>query len=248
MLRAVVIDDETVAINALKKIARANDEIEIIAGYTDPLKGLEGITIIKPDVVFLDISMPEISGIYLAEEIVRISPDIGIVFVTSYNDYAIKAFDLNAMDYLLKPVTLERFNQCVSKLLCYGNKKISQQNIHNLNCQYRESVRKLFVDNNEETILLKLEDICYFKVENKTVLIRTFDNTYTSSNSLSFFEAKLHNSNFYRCHRSYMVNLDQVSRLIYYSKNSCELGFPNIKDTVPVSKRNLCVLQKLLQY
>jgi len=248
VLKGIVIDDESAAIKQLEKSAVLNGNIQIIAGFTNPEEGLVNIKKFRPDIVFLDINMPEISGLYLAEQIVKFSEHTSIIFVTSFNDYALKAFELNALDYLLKPLTQERFDQCIRKILKYGPKTISQQNINLVNSGFRESAKKIFVDNGEETILIKPEDIYFFEVNNKIVLIHTQNGKYTSPSSLDYFESKLQNSNFFRCHRSFLVNLDKVYKLFFYSKNNCEIGFSNIKDTVMVSKRNIHILKKLLEY
>jgi len=249
MLEAIAIDDERAALNQLQKMASVNGKVKIIGQYTDPKEALEQIkTCRQPQIVFLDISMPEFSGLYLAEHIIQVAPQTGIVFVTSFNEYALKAFELKALDYLLKPLTQERFNQCIDKLLRFGFKRLEPENINQLNLHFQESVKKIFVNNDEEIILLKPEDIYYFEVQDKVVLIRTIKNTYTSANTLEYFQTKLQNSNFYRCHRSYLVNLDKVSRFISYSKTNCEVGFAEIRDTVLVSKRNIGILKKMLEY
>lgn len=248
MLRAIVIDDEKASISQFNKIAKQNSKVDLLGAFTDPLEGLMSIGTNKPNVVFLDINMPEMSGIYLAEQIIKLYPKTYIVFITAYDEYALKAFELNAMDYLLKPLTQERFCQCIDKIYQYDGKGTNVDNIHNLNYQFKESLKKLFIDNKDETILVKLDDIYYFEVMDKTVIIRTMPKTYTSSNSLKYFETKLQNSNFYRCHRSYLVNLDKVSRFICFSRNCYDVGFDDIKDTIPVSKSNIGVIQKILEY
>lgn len=248
MLRAIAIDDEKAALSQLKKTAVTNKKVEVIAEFTDPLEGLISIAELRPNIVFLDIDMPEMSGIYMAEQIIKSYPDTGIVFVTSYDEYALKAFELNALDYLLKPLTQERFNQCMDKLMQYEDIRTDALAIHSLNNKYKESVKRLFIENEGETILVKPDDIYYFEVRDKTVIIKTRTNTYTSSNPLKFFETKLQNSSFYRCHRSYLINLDRVSRFVYFSKTRCDAGIDDISDTIPVSKSNINAMQKLLKY
>lgn len=248
MLKAIAVDNEKAAINQLKAIAASNKFIEVIARYTDPVEGLKNIKVLQPQVVFLDISMPEMSGLYLAEQILKACPQTGIVFFTSHNDFALEAFNLNALDYLLKPLSQERFDRCIEKLLQYGFKSIGTENLHNINNSFKEAAKKLFVEDNGETILLKPENIYYFEVRDKTVFIKTKHKAYSSPNSLGYFEAKLQNSNFYRCHRSYLVNLDKVDRFIYYAKVISEVGFSDIKETALVSKNKVNTLKKLLEY
>jgi DNA-binding LytR/AlgR family response regulator len=184
-LRAIVIDNEKSSLNQLKKLAGTNDNINLIASFTDSLEGLLNVAKLKPNVVFIDIDMPETNGIYMAEQIIKSYPDTCIVFVASHDDYALKAFELNALDYLLKPVTRERFCQCVEKLLKYGGGNIDARSFHDLNYHFNESSKKLFIEFEGETILIKPEDIYYFEVKDKTVIIKTKINTYKNQKGQS---------------------------------------------------------------
>lgn len=171
-MRAIIIDWDKASLSQLKELAGINGNVDVVALFTDSLEGLLNVAKLKPNVVFIDIDMPETNGIYMAEQIIKSYPDTCIVFVTSYDDYGLEAFELNALDYLLKPVTQERFSQCIEKLLKYGGRGI-------------ESVKKLFIDFEGETVLIKPDDIYYFEVRDKTVIIKTKTNTYTSSNPLN---------------------------------------------------------------
>ena len=141
MLRAIVIDNEK-SLNQLKKLAGTNDNVNLIASFTDPLEGLANLADLEPDVVFLSTDMPEINSI--AEQIIKSCPDTCIVFVASHDDYALKAFELNALDYLLKPVTRERFCQCVDKLLKYGGGNIDARSFHDLNYHFNENSKVIY--------------------------------------------------------------------------------------------------------
>lgn len=248
MFKAISIDDEKAANCCLESMAGKNKHINIIASFRDPLEGYENIKKHLPQVVFLDISMPEMSGLYLAEQIIKACPQTAIVFVTSHDTYALQAFELNALDYLLKPLSQERFDKCIAKLLRYGLNIPSSESLYNISTDFKESVKKIFVEDKGETILLKPEDIYYFEVRDKTVFIKTRTENYSSLSSLGYFETKLQNNNFYRSHRSYIINLDKVSRLIYFGKIICEVGFADIKETALVSKNNVPTLKKLLKY
>ena len=105
MIKTILIDDERMALEQLKYIVEQYEDIELIKSFSDPIEALQEFKDIKPDLVFLDISMPGLNGFMVAEEIKNISPKTEIVFVTGYDDYAIQAFELNAMDYILKPIS-----------------------------------------------------------------------------------------------------------------------------------------------
>lgn len=117
MLRAILVDDEPVILNKLTSILQGNKHIQLIGAYADPLAALRDIAEAAPDCAFLDIEMPGLNGIELAERILSIAPDTEIVFLTAYNHYASQAFDVNAIDYLLKPIRPERLERTVSRLL-----------------------------------------------------------------------------------------------------------------------------------
>lgn len=116
MLRAILVDDEPVILEKLKSMLAGNEELEVVGTYTNPLEALENAALVRPDCAFLDIEMAGLSGIELAELLASLNPDIAVVFITAYNHYASQAFEVNAMDYLLKPVRPERLEKAVIKL------------------------------------------------------------------------------------------------------------------------------------
>jgi len=246
MTKALLIDDEPFALKELQHQLERFKEIKVIGAFTDPYEGFAQIKALVPDVVFLDIEMPEAGGIYIAEQIVTNFPDINIIFVTAYDQYAIRAFDLNAVDYILKPLSAERVKQSIGRLKKTGEDSDGKK-IHLLSQQYEESVKKFFVYEGEATILLPLEDIYYIEAINKNVRIRTREKLYHSNHMLNYYENKLKNLNFYRVHRSYIVNLAKVSRISPKINYYFDIQFNGIDDSVPVSRNNIKYLRKLLE-
>ena len=116
-MRAIIVDDERLSLDYFERLLDERPEVTLVATYTDPHQALAGIEELEPDVVFLDIEMPEITGIQLAEQIQTFSPRTKIVFVTAYREYAIQAFDLNASDYLLKPIQKDRLQKTIGRLM-----------------------------------------------------------------------------------------------------------------------------------
>lgn len=123
MLRTVLIDDEPIIVEELAMLLQEDERIELVGTYTDPLQLLLELPALKPDCIFLDIEMPALSGIELAEKLSAGVEDYEIVFVTAYNHYAAQAFDVNAIDYILKPVRAERIRKAVDKLIAKVNLK-----------------------------------------------------------------------------------------------------------------------------
>lgn len=116
MLRAIIVDDEPAILDEMKDLLSAEEGISVIGAYTEPLRALEEARLIKPQCAFLDIELMGMSGIELAERLFSIDPDMDIVFVTAYNNYGAQAFEVNAVDYLLKPVRAERLRRTLEKL------------------------------------------------------------------------------------------------------------------------------------
>lgn len=117
IMRAILLDDEPIILNELVSLLKEDERIDIIGAYTDPLLLMQDIASLRPDCIFLDIEMPGMSGIELAEQLSSKGIDVEIVFITAYNHYAAQAFDVNAIDYLLKPIRPERIRKAVDKLV-----------------------------------------------------------------------------------------------------------------------------------
>ena len=133
MIKAIIVDDEELAISRLEKLLCMTGEVEVCAAYTDPTEAFKDYTRINAEASFLDIEMPEISGMELAERLVEMNRNIGIVFVTAYNEYAVEAFELCAVDYILKPFSKDRMNNTIKRLL-KSNIMISDKEMINIKC------------------------------------------------------------------------------------------------------------------
>ncbi len=246
MIKAILVDDELFALKELQLQLESLPNIQIIGSFTNPLESFFNITMLNPDVVFLDIDMPEVSGIYLAEQIMTTHPQVKIIFVTAFDKYAINAFELNAVDYILKPFTLERIKKTISKLEEKIEKNINTD-IHSLSNQYKESVKKFFIYEQDNIILLNIKDIYYIEALNKFVRIRTKDRFYNSNHSLNYFENKLKNLDFFRTHRGYLVNLDKVAEIMPKINYSFDIRMTDTNDLIPVSRTNIKLLKQLLE-
>ena len=128
MIRTVLIDDERPALKGLEFMLKKYDSIQIIGMYTNPIEAIDVIANLKPDVVFLDIEMPQLRGIDAASAILDACEGVEIIFVTAYDQYAIEAFELNSLDYLLKPVATERMDKTIARVLTHKNKHQEKKN------------------------------------------------------------------------------------------------------------------------
>lgn len=117
MIRAIIVDDEIPVLNLLKMCLNKTEQVDIIGAFTDPFEALDNINKTKPDVVFLDIEMPDMNGLELASHLIENNDELMVVFVTGYNQYALEAFQVNALDYILKPVNPNKIQKCISRLI-----------------------------------------------------------------------------------------------------------------------------------
>jgi len=246
MLKAMLIDDEEFNLKELQCQLKSLNNINIVGAFTNPLEGYQNIDVLAPNVVFLDIDMPEISGIYLAELIIAKQPEISIIFVTAHNQYAIDAFELNAVDYILKPFSLERIKKSIDRLN-ENKERPARNNIRLLSEQYKESIKKVFVYDNEDIVLLSFKELYYLEAVNKYVRIRTKEKFYNAYHSLNYYEKKLNNLNFFRAHRSYLVNLDKIIKISPKINYSFDIQFKDLSDLIPVSRSNVKLLKQLLE-
>ncbi len=211
-IKAVLIDDSEQALHLLNLMLKEfAPEIEVLATAKNVDEGLEAIAHYQPDVIFLDIEMPEKSGLQLAEELFNQKIKCEVVFTTAYNQYAIKAFRLSAIDYLLKPIEEDQLLQAVDKLV--EKLKSGQNNLEILAKNLTSNEQKILsipVLNGYEYI--PLDTIEYLEAEGSYTYIHSIDTKHKiASKNLKYFEQALEGqSNFLRVHRSYIINLDNI--------------------------------------
>jgi two-component system, LytTR family, response regulator len=230
-MKAIIIDDEKRARVSLSLLLQEYcKDIELVAECENLPEGVKAIRKYKPDLVLLDIEMPGYSGLELLDFFNENEIDFSIIFTTAYNEYAIQAFKLSAIDYLLKPIIPEELVQAVNRL----EKHKSQQYKALVENMQQENFEKIAVPSGSSLILLNLADIMYIKGEGAYSEVYMTDNTkHLVSRNLKNFEDILNKDNrFIRTHKSYIVNFNEVS-----SYNKSDGGWLVLKNnaTVPVS-------------
>lgn len=221
-MRVIIIEDEAPAREIVKSFLQAHTDIEIVGEYDNGFDGMKGIKEHHPDLVFLDVQMPKITGFEMLE-LMDETPEI--IFTTAYDQYAIKAFEMNAVDYLLKPFSKDRFNQAIEK----AKLKISTQTKSTT-----EDLKKVVekIDEKEDTIfrivvkkqgdihVIPVEDLIYIEAKDDYVMLYTSKGRYLKEKTMKYYESHLDSKQFVRVHRSYIVRIDQVKRLEPYGKSS----------------------------
>ena len=247
MIKVVLIDDEELALHTLERILSKFSDISVVGSFTDPIKGLMKLAALEADVVFLDIEMPVINGFEVARQLVSTLNNIQIVFVTAFDFYAVQAFELNSLDYLLKPVTEERMEKTVRRILSSDSKKISETNIESAIKHSKIKMNKVVLTENERLIVINPFDIYYFTTEGSSVQIVIEDKVFISKETLSYWEDRMSQFDFFRCHKSFLVNLQKISEIHSMFNSTYIIRFTNKKVEIPVSRRYSVALKSILE-
>jgi two-component system LytT family response regulator len=211
-MKAIIIDDETKARQLLEAmLVELCPDVEVLSSCNNLSSGVKAIKLFKPDVVFLDIEMPGHSGLQLLDFLVEEEITFDIVFVTAYNEYAINAFKLEAIDYLLKPVDAEQLIQAVERCKRKRQKDFDKYQLlkHRFSSSNQE---KLAISQLDGVLLVPHQNILYLEGDGSyTKVVCRDSSVYTASRNLKYFEGVLStNEDFFRCHKSYIINLSQV--------------------------------------
>lgn len=195
-MNCIIIDDEPLAVNLLESYVSKIEDLKLIGTFNNPLDALKLLRETSVDLLFLDIQMPEITGVEFKK---IINPDVKVIFTTAYSEYALESYDLNAVDYLLKPITFQRFLQAVEKV----QEKPSS-------VQADETVNYIFVKTEYRHQKIVLSDILFMKGLSDYVAIQTKENKVLTLQNMKDFEQILPKSRFIRVHKSYIVSLEHI--------------------------------------
>lgn len=220
-LNTIIIDDEKLARDILKRYASAFDEIKIIDECGNGFDGIKAINEKKPDLIFLDIQMPKLNGFEMLE-LIDNDDTPAIIFTTAFDQYALKAFDVNAIDYLLKPFSEERFAEAVKKVLS-SNLSSNKEKINNLKSHVDEEtefIDRVVVKQNQKINIIPIEKVFYFEAQDDYVMIYTKEGKFLKQKTMKYFEDHLDPKNFIRIHRSYIANISQIKEIELFDKDS----------------------------
>jgi DNA-binding LytR/AlgR family response regulator len=203
--RCLIIDDEPLAIKLIRAHLSKLDSFEIAGECKNALKAVEFLKKEKIDLMFLDINMPEITGL----DFLKTIPDPPYVIITTaYREYAIEGYDLDVVDFLLKPISFERFLKAINR---YCNRTRSKQSKEAKSIPEPEEKKYLYIQDGKNIYKLPYEDVVYFEGYGEYVKVITINKTYTVRESLSEFEHKLSVDSFIRIHKSYIVSIQKIT-------------------------------------
>jgi two-component system LytT family response regulator len=220
-IKAILVDDEESARNVLTNLlTRFCPQIEIVQTCSNVMSAVEEIKKLQPDVVFLDIEMPNYAGYELVSFFEEVNFEI--IFVTAYDKYAIKAFEISAVDYLLKPIEIDRLKQAVERLITKTNLKNSSKNLTALKENLKSDVvSKIVVRKNDGQEIVAIDDIIAIEAQEAYSSIFTNNGNFLMSKNLKHFETLLeNNTHFFRSHKSWIINLKKVQS---FSKSTSEI-------------------------
>ena len=237
MLTCVIVEDEFPAREELKYFLTKHKEISLEKEFENPIDSLKYLQENKVDVVFLDINMPELDGMSLGKILTKLNPNIKIIFITAYRDYAAEAFEIKAFDYLLKPYSEKRITEVLNNLTMIKDNSPTKE---------VEKINKVTVFLDEKMVVLSLDEIYYIEVSEKESLVYTQNEIYTSKLKISKWEEILPKNKFYRTHRAYIVNLDKIKEVEPWFNGTFVLKIQDLKFKVPVSRNNLKEFKELL--
>ena len=238
MLRAMIVDDEAPARSELRYMLEGTDKIGPIMEASSVRSAIEMLMGTRVDVVFLDISMPGASGMQLAEALRKLKNPPAVVFVTAFSDHALEAFEVDAVDYLMKPVNEERLLHAIDKVAAGAKPPVPETK--------SSSIERIPVEKGGRKVLIPVEQIRYIMAKDDYSCIFTEDDRYLSTTSLAQFESKLSDFGFFRVHRRYIVNLAVVEDVETVPSGAIQLGIVGVDDRVPVSRRRVVPLKKAL--
>lgn len=239
----LIIDDEKLARDLIIEYLQGHPELELVGECTKGTEAVEKISLLKPDLIFLDVQMPGMNGFDVLEEIEH---EPYVIFVTAYDQHAIKAFEKNAVDYLLKPLDEERFRTAIHRAI--KRKGLEQNNLEELMESLRPERKSaydshLFVQKSEKLFNLPVEDILFLEASGDYTVITTKNDQYVSSSGIGRLEELLSPDIFFRVHRSTIINIHHLKEIERHFNGAMMVRMHNAK-TFPVSRTYAKIIRK----
>ena len=244
MSKVIIIDDEPLARSIVKEYLQKHPQLEMVAECNDGFEGIKAIQQHQPDLIFLDIQMPKINGFEMLE---LIDEPPAVIFTTAFDEYAIKAFETHAMDYLLKPFNQQRFDKAIQRWSVQKNISSGKNKelLLETASQSPAQSQRIVVKNGSKIKIIPAQDIFYLEAADDYVKIHTREGYFLKNKTMNHFEKVLDAQHFVRSHRSYIVNIQQITRIDPYEKDN-HVAVLKSGAKVPVSRSGYGKLRTVL--
>ncbi len=241
--RAIIVDDEALARQVIREMLQSHPEVEIVGECANGFEAVRLAGELKPDLLFLDIQMPKLDGFEVLE---LIGSEVAIVFVTAHDEHALRAFEVHAVDYLLKPFTAQRFDSALKRATeRIGGKLPAPAALTAAAREPGQFAERIVVRDGTRVQIIPVEKLDYAEAQDDYVALASLGKKHLKQQTIASLEAAVDPKNFVRIHRSYLVNLDRVARLEPYSKDS-HVVILNDGARLPVSRAGYARLKAFL--
>ena len=242
-LRLIVVDDEEPARTLLREFLAARPDIEIVAECANGFEAVKAVAETDPDLLLLDISMPKLNGFEVLELLER---DIPVVFITAYDEHALRAFDVHAVDYLLKPFTRERLDEALSRARDrIGSSGPDLRQLAGSADPDGRNMERILIREGSDVHVIPVHDVDYIEADDDRVIVHAGGVSHRKMERLAVLAERLDRSRFVRIHRSYLLNVDRLSRIELYAKDS-RIAILSGGAKLPVSRAGYARLRELL--
>lgn len=264
-MKGIIVEDEFLAMEELEYLIGKNSSVQIVDKFEDGIDVLKFLQTSDVDVIFLDINIPSLDGVLLAKSISKFANKPYIVFTTAYKEHAAEAFEIEAFDYILKPYHEPRIAAMLTKLEAAFSAKKQREGIE-ASADFRQGggsadasrpntdvppvsspTSRINLYKDDKIIVVDADDIYYASAQEKTTLVYTRKEAYTMHMSISDFQANLPPDRFFRCHRSYTVNLSKIREIVPWFNNTYLLRLRDVNAEVPVSRSKVKEFRQLMR-
>lgn len=246
-IKVIIVEDEKPARDLVKNYLATDPETALIGEFDNGFDGLKAINELKPDLIFLDVQMPKLTGFEMLE-VLDHKPEV--IFTTAYDQYAIQAFEKNAVDYLLKPFSQERFNQAMEKLKSRTVQGTVSEGIDKIKRHFDDSgekIHRVVIKKSGRIHVIATDKIGFLEAQDDYVMVYTDEGKFLKQQTMKYFEQHLDPEQFVRVHRSYIANVTRIEKIEPYEKSNFILILKD-GNKVPVSRSGMQILKEKLDF
>jgi two-component system LytT family response regulator len=242
--RAVIVDDEELARGVLREFLAAHQDIDIVAECANGFEAVKAVTELRPDLLLLDIQMPKLTGFEVLE---LLGDVVTVIFVTAYDSYAIRAFDVHAVDYLLKPFSPERLGEALERArLRMGSREPVPAGLVSADRSRRAPLERILIRDRADVHVIPIDKVDYVEAQDDYVSVRTGGRSFLKEQTLSDLESLLDTTAFVRIHRRYILNIARLAKIELAVKDS-RIAILADGTKLPISRTGYARLRELLQ-